>query len=1140
MRMIPCVGHGSAMSLVRPANLLHAFYKHVDHHPGSNAYIFTREYGNQEIELTYRDLWRKANAAGEWLKTRCAVGDRVLLSYHSGPDFIVAFLGCLLARCIAVPVCPPRPNGRGLETVTAIKENSEAQLALTNHDAVGTKAHAWREALKIGVEDSASIPTSSSGTLFPNVDEAEIALLQYTSGSTGNPRGVAISHGNLGHNLQAIASAFKIQPSDSTVVWLPPYHDMGLVGGLLEPLYSGCTARVLSPVAFLQKPIEWLAAISRSRATINGGPNFAYELCVSGTTPEQRESLDLSCWRVAFNGAEPVRAETLARFTEAFVPCGFKPHAFFPCYGMAESTLFAAGAKDERDKVPGVVSLDPAELEGHKVVETSCDASRRVVSCGRPLQNNEVLIVNRETDMPCQPDQVGEIWLRGHSIGQGYWNAQALTQERFNAKLRDGKAEFLRTGDLGFVRDGELFVTGRLKDLIIIRGRNLYPEDIEHSAEASDAALRPGAGIAFSIEVDNDERLVIVHELRRSAVRAASFDDIVRHVRAAVSEQHEVQLYALALVRPGTLPRTSSGKLRRGPCRSLFLANALEEIYLWKVPQSASSSRVPDVPDTNGSEEQMIHFVAAVAAANLDISPDSIDPETCLGDYGVDSLQAALIASDLQDHIGFRLAPGTLFEHPTVSSLGRHIAAVKQIHHGLASLSAAEREYYLSNLRQQEGEGERQPSEQPHQASCRFEETAEYQAFQERQQLFLASGLPNPFFTVHEGINNELTMIGGRTFINFSSNNYLGLCGYPAVSQAAADAILRYGTGVSASRIVSGERPVHRELEHALAELVGVQDCLTFVGGNTTNVSTIGHLFGARDLIVHDELSHNSLIQGAQLGRCTAVPFPHNDWEALDDLLRRKRSRYEKVLVFIEGIYSMDGDIPDLASFVEVKKRHRAMLMVDECLSIGVLGKTGRGLAEFSSVDPSNVEIWMGGLSKAFASCGGYIAGSSSLVEYLRYTAPGFIYTTGMSPANAAAALAAIQVLCAEPERLDLLRKRTNLFLHLARASGLDTGRSKDSPVVPVILRDQTLCLKAYELLLERGINVQPIFHPAVPPDSARLRFFLNCTHTESQIQYTIECLTQIVHQLNVPRRFRTKTDGVVKLEKRSQSESSL
>lgn len=1103
------------MSLVRRETLLHSFCKHVDNFPDSVAYVFPREAGKDEIRLTYYDLWQKSTGIAEWLKERCASGDRVLLVYQFGADFIISFLGCLLAGCIAVPVCPPRPNGRGLGTLTAIKENSGARAALTNRYTAGTKASSWQQKLRIEVADSASIPANVRHWPLPQVDPGQLAVLQYTSGSTGAPRGVMISHDNLMDNLQAIASAFQIRPADSTVVWLPPYHDMGLVGGLLEPLYCGCTAMVLSPLTFLQKPIEWLSAISGFRATINGGPNFAYDLCVSSTTPEERKSLDLSSWRVAFNGAEPVRAETLERFTEAFGPFGFHPEAFFPCYGMAETTLFFTGAKPGDARHPAMLSLDPAALEIHKIVEASDGEGRRVVSCGYPLQNHEICVVDPESGILAAPDEVGEIWLSGSSIGQGYWNDPRVTQKRFNAKLSDrNQGGFLRTGDLGFMRKGELFITGRLKDMIIIRGRNLYPEDIEHTSEASHPAFRPGSAIAFSVDVEHEERLVLVHEVRRSALRSLNFDEIVRLVRAAISKEHEIQLYALVLVRPGTIPRTSSGKLRRAPCRSFFLTNSLEAIHVWKLPtNSAARSPLPDAADTNGSEHAMIGFVAAVVAAHFNLDADSIDPESRVEEYGMDSLQAALIASDLQDRLGFRLAPAILQDNPTVSDLARHIAALKQLHRGLCSLSAAEREYYLSRFTQTEGEGEPNASKNAPETSCRFEEGTEYRAFQERHQLFLATGLPNPFFTVHEGINNEQTTIGGRTFINFSSNNYLGLCGHPAVSQAAVDAILCYGTGVCASRIVSGERPVHRELEQAIAEFVGVQDCLTFVGGNTTNVSTIGHLFGSRDLVVYDELSHNSLVQGAKLGGCTAVPFPHNDWMALDELLGKKRGHYQKALVFIEGIYSMDGDVPDLARFIEVKDRHRAMLMVDECLSIGVLGETGRGLAEFSGVDPGRVEIWMGGISKAFASCGGYIAGPSSLIQYLRYTAPGFIYTTGMSPANAAAAVAAIKVLRAEPERVDLLRTRTRLFLRLARACGLDTGKSKDSPVVPIILGEQTPCLKAYEALLKRGINVQPIFHPAVPPDSARLRFFLSSTHSEAQIEYTIECLAQIVRQ---------------------------
>jgi len=378
-----------------------------------------------------------------------------------------------------------------------------------------------------------------------------------------------------------------------------------------------------------------------------------------------------------------------------------------------------------------------------------------------------------------------------------------------------------------------------------------------------------------------------------------------------------------------------------------------------------------------------------------------------------------------------------------------------------------------------------------------------------------STGLGNPFFKVHERVSNDTTVIGGREMINFSSYNYVGMSGDPVVAAAAKAAIDRYGTSVSASRLVSGEKGLHRELERAIADFIGADDAIVFVGGHSTNETTVGHLFGPGDLILHDALAHNSIVQGCILSGAHRRPFPHNNWQVVDKLLADLRCDYRRVLVAIEGVYSTDGDIPDLPRFIEVKKRHKVFLMVDEAHSAGVLGPHGRGIGEYFGVNPQDVDLWMGTLSKSFGSCGGYIAGCRAMVEYLKYTAPGFVYSVGISPANAAAALAAIRLLKDEPERVAWLHERARLFLSLARSRGLNTGLSKDSPIVPVILGDSVHCLRLSRAMFDRGINVQPILYPAVEERAARLRFFITASHTEEQIRHSIDVTTEEVERIN-------------------------
>ncbi|MCP5279537.1 MAG: aminotransferase class I/II-fold pyridoxal phosphate-dependent enzyme [Thiobacillus sp.] len=390
---------------------------------------------------------------------------------------------------------------------------------------------------------------------------------------------------------------------------------------------------------------------------------------------------------------------------------------------------------------------------------------------------------------------------------------------------------------------------------------------------------------------------------------------------------------------------------------------------------------------------------------------------------------------------------------------------------------------------------------------CRFDSIPGYEKILLPQMAAQRFGLENPFFRVHDGVAGCTTQINGRQYINFSSYNYLGLCGHPRVNKAAKDAIERWGTSASASRLVSGERAVQRDLELALADLHGVEDCLAFVSGHATNVTTIGYLFGTKDLIVHDALIHNSVLQGALLSGAHRRAFPHNDWQKLDELLHEIRGQFERVLIVVEGIYSMDGDFPDLPRFIELKRRHKAFLMVDEAHSLGVLGQHGKGIAEHFGVNGRDVDIWMGTLSKTLASCGGYIAGEKALVEHLRYAAPGFLYSVGMAPPVAAAALEALHIMLAEPERVERLRQRGQYFLSLAREKGVDTGLSAGYSVIPAITKGSLKAAKLSNALFEKGINVQPIIYPAVEEGLARLRFFINSGHTEEQVRHTVEAL---------------------------------
>ncbi len=559
------------------ATLVEVLRWRAQHQGDQRAFIFLMDGEAEDVVMTYAMLDQQARAIAARLQTLATVGDRALLLYQPGPDFVTAYMGCLYSGVIAIPVYPPHPVrlDRTLPKIARIVHDARPALALTTSsilnrsEAMFTHAPSlrtmhWLATDEVGGADAAAWQD-------PHVASDALAFLQYTSGSTMAPKGVMVSHGNLMYNLSLIQQYFAMIPNhDVAMAWLPPYHDMGLIGGILEPLYAGFPIVLMSPVSFLQRPIRWLQGISDYKVTSTGGPNFAYELCVQRISPEQRDALDLSCWELAFSGAEPVNHETLDRFTAYFAPCGFRREVFLPCYGLAEATLLAAGGK--KGSGPVLQRIQVSAIEQHHVVvpATNHADSRTLVGCGKTLSGQQIVIADPETLRRCPEDRVGEIWLSGPSVAQGYWNQPEVSQRTFRAYLADtGEGPFLRTGDLGFLKDGELFVTGRIKDLIIIDGRNHYPQDIEWTVERCHASVRTSSCAAFSIDVDGVEQLVVAAEVEPRLRHG--FEEVIRHVRRAVAQDHDLRIHDVVLVKAGSLPKTSSGKIRRFACRANYL-----------------------------------------------------------------------------------------------------------------------------------------------------------------------------------------------------------------------------------------------------------------------------------------------------------------------------------------------------------------------------------------------------------------------------------------------------------------------------------------------------------------------------------------------------------------------------------------
>jgi acyl-CoA synthetase (AMP-forming)/AMP-acid ligase II/acyl carrier protein len=647
--------------------------------PDRTAFVFLADADTVKASLTYAELDRQARAIAVMLRARGLAGERALLLYPPGLDFIAALFGCLYAGVVAVPTYPPRRN-RSSDRLQAIVANARVAAALTTPaiDAFAGRLRGQtlgRQPLHWLLSEEASAADARAWQ-EPSLSGETLAVLQYTSGSTAAPRGVRLTHGNLLHNSRWMERCFEHTRDSRGVIWLPPYHDMGLIGGILQPLHLGCLCYLMSPTSVFSNPFSWLQAVSRYRASTSGGPNFAYELCVRKVTPEQRATLDLSCWQVAANGAEPVRADTLERFAEVFAPCGFRREAFFPCYGLAEATLMAAGGK--KHAPPVTLGVRKASLESNQVLPTcpGGPGAQTLVGCGHSLADQQIVIVHPEKRTRCRPGEIGEIWIAGPSVADGYWDQPELSRHTFAARLADtGEGPFLRTGDLGFLHEGELFVTGRLKDLIILCGRNLYPQDLERTAERSHPDLNPCCGAAFTVESDGQERLVIVYEViprRDPDVRA-----VAEAVRRAVAEEHEVELHALVLLKLGGMPKTSSGKIQRHACRGAFLAGALEAYGEWRAtsqPSGGGLTRDTVLTVAPHLRQALLetHFRGQFARV-LRLDPDAINPHQPVSTLGLDSLSTLELKNALGESLGVHLSVTRFLRGASISALASQV-----------------------------------------------------------------------------------------------------------------------------------------------------------------------------------------------------------------------------------------------------------------------------------------------------------------------------------------------------------------------------------------------------------------------------------------------------------------------------------
>ncbi|HEV7602274.1 MAG TPA: amino acid adenylation domain-containing protein [Bradyrhizobium sp.] len=653
----------------------------AEEHPTREAFTFLADGEKVTTVLTFAELDQRARAIAGVLQDR-TLNAPVLLCFPSGPDYVAAFLGCLYAGAIAIPAYPPR-NRRHVSRIQAIAADSRASLALSAGSSVD-EMRAWLpkagETGHIEVIDAQQVAADAAALWKPiTVRADDLAYLQYTSGSTSTPKGVMVGHENLLRNADGIRDRIALDPGSVTVSWLPLFHDMGLVLTLVAPVITGTPVVMMPPAAFVQRPLRWLDAVSRFRATHSGGPNFSFELLVDRTTPAQRQQLDLSRWTTSYTGSEPVRKSTLERFSSAFAVSGFSPRAHVPVYGLAEATLLVT-TKRPGEEVQ-TRSLRNDGLQNHRVTIAAPGESGAIdiVSCGNVLLDTTVALVDPQTRLRVPPGGVGEVWVQAPGVALGYWKNQQATDEVFGARLAENdEGPFLRTGDLGFSDGGQLYITGRIKDVVILRGRNHYPHDIELTVQESHASLARDKGAVFGVPVDNQERLVVVQEVSRTAIRGLHAQATLEAVRQAVAAEHEIEIYDLLLVAPLEVPRTSSGKIQRSVARQRYLAETFQVVARWCAPTRSAAPAGPEASRAfdGGQQRAIEHWLIARLAALRSVALAEIDVARPFVFFGIDSITAVRLSGELEEWLNKPLPPTLLYDYPDIRSLSRQLAGL--------------------------------------------------------------------------------------------------------------------------------------------------------------------------------------------------------------------------------------------------------------------------------------------------------------------------------------------------------------------------------------------------------------------------------------------------------------------------------
>lgn len=1078
--------------------------------------------GDQVItEISYRDLDNMAKSIAVLMKIHgIRSGDRVLLLYQPGLDLICAFFGCICAGATPVLAYPPinRKLAQKLDSIVldsepvavistnALKNSLERLKTIKSlkdlNAGSAAKIEKSENRTQWKIENLKWIPTDgvqwelSKEWVAPDISEKSLAFLQYTSGSTGHPKGVMITHENIVHNIEQIKIVEQCSSEDVLISWLPPYHDMGLIQGIIVPLYASAEAYLMSPLDFLKNPKIWLQAISNtSRNVISVAPNFAYDYCIKKIAPDERGDLDLSRWTLAINGAEPIRADTLRNFTKAFEGAGFSAKAFFPGYGLAEATLFVSGSRPGMG--PTIITVSRKELLAGKVVPADEMGEKGMELVGSGMPRDDVLIVSPEDRQLLPPETIGEIYHSGKSIAQGYWKKDAETAEIFDNFFYGygDNQRFLKTGDLGFISaSGELFVTGRIKDLIIINGVNYYPQDIESTVCGSHELIRNGECICFAEVEECEGQLIVVCETSSKTIdidASAICENIVRQVGL----EHELQIHKILLILPKKLPKTTSGKLQRKRCKELFENDLLDPVFVYAAgsenfesecscsPYRGESTLIEDDP---GIKEWIISWIRE----KYKDAPIYISGDEQFAEFGIDSLSIIDLVLALEKQFKIVLEPAVAMDHPTPQELARYIRNTFSINHFPSTRNGVKPSMEILHS---ENMDEDLKNDVVHKLMRKL---------QADKILGLnshpVSDRPN-YFIIKE--------ISAGAMLGFQSCSYLNLEWHPVLQQKAIEAIVRHGTQFSCSRAFVSVGS-YEDLGRMLKDIFGMDPVIS---SSTTlgHLSALPALIRRDDIIIMDEQAHNSMQMAAKICMANGTPLykcKHGEMDMLEKIINDKNSSGKNRAWYLaDGLYSMRGDFIDMESLFGLMAKFPSLhAYIDDAHSFGWLNKHGCGhVASFHRHSEFDRIVLAGSLSKAFAAGGGCIfTKNEEFHEKIANSGGPRIFSGPIQPSSLGAAIGTATLLLSKDFQgmQEQLMSNINSARMIFDAYEIDFVSPGKSPIFYIRIGGLNRVIDLCHFLYGEGYYVVPVGFPAVNHNDEGIRVCVTRLHTASEL----------------------------------------